>query len=133
MSAFVLERKYALQLPNYFVDIDRDEMEYVDGGATSTSTGTAKYLKNVAATLMASWFSLAGGYTYATAAAVASTVGVGVGVIAGIGAGYCTFAGNEYRQAYNYFSTKSQTSSTQYKMTTISLIGIVTGVTYDLA
>jgi hypothetical protein len=33
MSAFVLERKYQLQLPSSFVDVDREEMEYVDGGA----------------------------------------------------------------------------------------------------
>ena len=129
MSTFVLKREYALEMPINYVDIDRYEMEYVDGGATSTSTGTASYLKNLAAGLMASWFSLAGGYTYAAAASVASTVGVGVGVIAGIGAGYCTFAGNEYRQAYNYFSTKSQTSTTKYEMTTISVLGIITGVT----
>lgn len=32
MSAFVLRREYALQLPNSYVEIDRDEMEYVDGG-----------------------------------------------------------------------------------------------------
>ncbi|GAA0760978.1 hypothetical protein SDC9_58690 [bioreactor metagenome] len=32
MSAFVLNRKYELQLPNSYVDVDRDEMEYVDGG-----------------------------------------------------------------------------------------------------
>ncbi|ASW42066.1 hypothetical protein [Clostridium isatidis] len=32
MSAFVLNRKYELQLPDSFVDIDREEMEYVDGG-----------------------------------------------------------------------------------------------------
>jgi len=32
MSAFVLNRKYELQLPSSFVDIDREEMEYVDGG-----------------------------------------------------------------------------------------------------
>ncbi|VYU29320.1 hypothetical protein [Clostridium tertium] len=34
MSAFVLNREFALQLPNSYVEIDRDEMEYVDGGAT---------------------------------------------------------------------------------------------------
>jgi hypothetical protein len=33
MSVFVLERKYALQLPSSFADLDREEMEYVDGGA----------------------------------------------------------------------------------------------------
>ena len=32
MSTFVLKRGYELQLPTSFVDIDRDEMEYVDGG-----------------------------------------------------------------------------------------------------
>ena len=32
MSTFVLKREYALQLPNNYVEIDRDEMEYVDGG-----------------------------------------------------------------------------------------------------
>ena len=32
MSAFVLSREYELQLPTSYVDIDRDEMEYVDGG-----------------------------------------------------------------------------------------------------
>jgi|CZCA01.1.fsa_nt_gi hypothetical protein len=32
MSAFVLKREYALQLPTSYVDVDRDEMEYVDGG-----------------------------------------------------------------------------------------------------
>ncbi|ASW42220.1 hypothetical protein [Clostridium isatidis] len=32
MSAFVLSREYELQLPISYVDIDRAEMEYVDGG-----------------------------------------------------------------------------------------------------
>jgi len=32
MSTFVLRREYALQMPNNFVDVDMDEMEYVDGG-----------------------------------------------------------------------------------------------------
>jgi len=36
MSAFVLNRKYELQLPSSYVDVDRDEMEYVDGGGTIT-------------------------------------------------------------------------------------------------
>ncbi len=35
MSAFVLGREYSLQLPNSYVEIDRDEMEYVDGGGVS--------------------------------------------------------------------------------------------------
>ncbi|VYU29763.1 Uncharacterised protein [Clostridium tertium] len=32
MSIFVLKRGYALQLPNSYVEIDCDEMEYVDDG-----------------------------------------------------------------------------------------------------
>lgn len=44
MSAFVLNRSYGLQLPNSFVDVDRDEMEYVDGGY-SASYGTLWGLK----------------------------------------------------------------------------------------
>ncbi|CAM2077110.1 MAG: hypothetical protein NSGCLCUN01_01298 [uncultured Clostridium sp.] len=33
MSTFVLKREYALAMPTSYIDIDRDEMEYVDGGA----------------------------------------------------------------------------------------------------
>ena len=43
MSAFVLKREYALSMPSSYVDIDRDEMEYVDGGSWS---GTV-FAKNV--------------------------------------------------------------------------------------
>lgn len=32
MSTFVLKKEYKLQLPSSYVDIDSDEMEYVDGG-----------------------------------------------------------------------------------------------------
>lgn len=32
MSAFVLSRSYELQLPNNYVDVDMEEMEYTDGG-----------------------------------------------------------------------------------------------------
>ena len=33
MSTFVLRREYALQLPNSFIEIDKEEMEYVEGGS----------------------------------------------------------------------------------------------------
>ena len=33
MSTFALKRGYELQLPMSFVDVDRDEMEYLDGGS----------------------------------------------------------------------------------------------------
>lgn len=47
MSAFVLNRNYELQLPNSFVDVDREEMEYVEGGGTVKLTltyGTIAFL-----------------------------------------------------------------------------------------
>ena len=39
MSAFVLSRGYDLQLPNSYVEIERDEMEYVDGGWSAYKVG----------------------------------------------------------------------------------------------
>lgn len=45
MSTFVLKRGYELQLPTRFTDIDRVEMEYLDGG-TSASV-VQEYLKNL--------------------------------------------------------------------------------------
>lgn len=33
MSTFVLKRNYELELPTSFSEVDRAEMEYVDGGA----------------------------------------------------------------------------------------------------
>lgn len=32
MNAIALSRNYELQLPNNFVEVDKEEMEYVDGG-----------------------------------------------------------------------------------------------------
>lgn len=120
----------ALVMPSSYAVMSNDEMVYTEGGRVYNETGTAKQLKQKASVYMASWFSLAGGYTYTAAAAVASAVGVGVGVIAGIGAGYCTFAANEYRKAYNYFSGKSQSSKKKYIMQTISFLAFITGVNY---
>lgn len=37
MSTFVLKKEYALQLPSSYVDIDREEMEYIDGGWNFTT------------------------------------------------------------------------------------------------
>lgn len=123
----------ALVMPISYAVMDEEEMVYLEGGATYVEKGTAKKLANLAGAYMASWFALAVGYTGTAAAAVATAVGVGLGVISGIGAGYCTFAGDQYREAYNYFSTKNQGSSTKYKMTTISFAGIITGVNYGKA
>jgi hypothetical protein len=43
MSAFVLSRGYELQLPNNYVDIDADEMEYIDGGISYSSAKSILY------------------------------------------------------------------------------------------
>ena len=44
MSAFVLQREYSLQLPNNYVEIDRDEMEYVDGGQWNSVANVGRAL-----------------------------------------------------------------------------------------
>lgn len=38
MSAFALNRNYELQLPERFVGVNREEMEYVDGGIDSSTS-----------------------------------------------------------------------------------------------
>jgi hypothetical protein len=107
-----------------------DEMTYVEGGAIHTNVGTAKSLKNTAAVLAGAWAALAVGCIAGAAATAASGAGVGISVILAIGGTYCTFAANKYRLAYNYYSTKSQTSSKKYYITAITLLGIITGVNY---
>ena len=54
------KREYALQLPNNYVDVDREEMEYVDGGARmsqalciSTIVGIGLRVKTFAASAAA--------------------------------------------------------------------------------
>ena len=63
----------ALVMPSSYARM-KEEMCYVEGG-TSTIKGTAKRLKTQAGALMASWFSLAIGYTYAAALAAATGAG----------------------------------------------------------
>lgn len=118
----------ALVMPQNYTLVTNDEMTYLEGGYVHTDTGTAKYLKNLASSLMAAWFSLATGWSVSAATAVGSVVGVPLSIIAGIGAAYCVFAGNEYRKAFTYFAVKSQTSSVKYYMKTVSYLGLVTGV-----
>lgn len=118
----------AMVMPASFVVVDEEEMTYLDGGYVATLYGTAKYLKNWAAGLMSAWFTLASGYCVSAAVTAASVVGAGYGAVLGIGGAYCAFVGNEYRQAYNYFSSKSQSSQTQYYLSQTSFLAFVTGV-----
>jgi outer membrane lipoprotein SlyB len=48
MSTFVLKREYALQMPTNYVDVDRDEMEYVDGGGIVKLTISKETLSRLA-------------------------------------------------------------------------------------
>lgn len=43
MSTFVLKKEYALQLPTSYVDIDTDEMEYIDGGISWSGAKNVLY------------------------------------------------------------------------------------------
>lgn len=47
MSAFVLRKEYLLQLPNNFVDIDSEEMEYVEGGLIGLPEGVENWIWGV--------------------------------------------------------------------------------------
>lgn len=53
MSTFVLKKEYSLQLPSSYVDIYRDEMEYVEGGATATITVQRAWLISVGVGMVA--------------------------------------------------------------------------------
>ena len=46
MSTILLNRNHELNLPESFVDVDRDEMEYVDGGSYALPISTAYLNKN---------------------------------------------------------------------------------------
>lgn len=47
MSTFVLKREYELQLPNSYLNVDKDEMKYVDGGSVSLPVMSVFTNKNV--------------------------------------------------------------------------------------
>ena len=68
MSTFVLQREYSLQLPNSYVEIDRDEMEYVDGGL-DISTGVISFVVN------AGFNAILGGGTIGSLRAVVRALG----------------------------------------------------------
>lgn len=97
MSAFVLNRNYELQLPNSYVDVDREEMEYVDGGYTWWQKGlvaTAIVAAGVGLIVALSYGQiwLAASIMKVSFAAAVSSLGIGgvaavVGVSTGISSG----------------------------------------------
>lgn len=114
MSTFVLKREYALAMPTSYVDIDRDEMEYVDGGAKVTTIVpyvniyvklSARECGDIAAKLAgggATAASIAGvlGLTgYGISAAIALTIASG---IMGLGSAYMWYCSNANGFYYNY-------------------------------
>jgi hypothetical protein len=90
MNTFVLRKEYALQLPNSYVEIDRDEMEYVDGGyrssrsvwipggsqrmKTSTYIDTSNAISGLTATIITSVTGLIIPPAWAFAAGIASGI-----------------------------------------------------------
>lgn len=113
MSAFVLNRNYELQLPNNFVDIEKDEMEYVDGGGANY--GVCGYITfRISRNVINAAIAL--GVTCAVAAAIGSCIGTaGLGAaaaaalisgVAGIVAGVISngLLRNDYYSADRFFS-----------------------------
>ena len=47
MSTFVLNRNYGLALPTSYVEVDNEEMEYVDGGGASLAMSSSYLSKDV--------------------------------------------------------------------------------------
>lgn len=120
MSTFVLKREYSLKLPNSYVETDREEMEYVDGGDWQGCYGgdywwgsAFQFSAHGAADMAAI---LAKGAAIATIAAIISpfigasvtataVVGIAAGVLA-LGAGEFWYASNHNGMyvEYNYAS-----------------------------
>lgn len=123
MSTFVL------QLPNSFVDIDCEEMEYVFGGATSDLYYSAKQASTYLAGLATSWIALATGYGYASASGL---VTAGIGTLIGIvGGGYSGVMAALYVGAYTDAEEirADYGDSARVRIRTITLLGAITKVT----
>ncbi|MDU5108112.1 hypothetical protein [Clostridium sp.] len=86
MSTFVLKREYALQLPNSYAEIDREEMEYVDGGVYLSNDDLKAVLVTAGVTGVSVAAVVAASYTLA--AAIAATVPVGGWLTGGLIATY---------------------------------------------
>lgn len=95
MSAFALNREYELQLPMNYMDIDRDEMEYIDGGnltagqkaiiigaciVSSVAIGAAIWIGAWAVAAKILCYSIRGVMAAAGPAAVASTLIAALGI-----------------------------------------------------
>ncbi|SKA92194.1 hypothetical protein SAMN05428976_11911 [Clostridium sp. USBA 49] len=127
MSEFVLNRKYELQLPDSFVDIDRDEMEYIDGGWSFTRKFSTKAGINAL-------YKAGAGYSIATlilAFGVVITGATGIGAVAfGLVGAYsgtltwkCLDSTTEATYYYNRYGS--------YYLTVAGIGPLITGVRVD--
>ena len=57
-------RNYGLVLPKNYVSIEKDEMEYIDGGWCNSYVLAAKDASALLAGLMSAYWLMAAGYTY---------------------------------------------------------------------
>lgn len=101
MSTFVLKRNYELQLPMSFVDVDRDEMEYVDGGWAISY----RFRGSEASTVFKALGWITAGYGLMTLLSVAGGVltsasGWGAAAFA-IAGGYSGYMAWKFAEAYN--------------------------------
>ena len=127
MSTFVLRKEYSLQLPSSYVDIDREEMEYIEGGWSFTKKFTTK--AGINALYMA-------GAGYSVAALISAFGGVitgatGIGAVAfGLVGAYsgalawkCLDSATEATYYYNRYGS--------YYLTVAGFGPLVTGVRVD--
>jgi hypothetical protein len=117
-----------LRLPSCYVDIERDEMEYVDGGATSDRYYSASTGSNWLGGQAATYVAIATGYGYAAAAGLV-TAGIGT-VIGLVGGGYSGFLAAIYTSAYNDAQDikADYGSSARVRIRTTTLFGAITKV-----
>lgn len=121
------QNNHISQLFNINVNIDRDEMQYIYERPTLIESGASKYLRTISSNLISNRACLFGKYTYSAITSLAIVVKIPMLAIVSVGATYCLFVNNLYRNMYNYFSIKSQVYSYIYKMSTITLLNIMAG------
>ena len=139
-NEMVLEKKSSLVMPTHYVELDRDEMSYVDGGKASCY-GTFSSTDNTGANWLASeatgWFAAGGIWVgnalLCAAAAVVTSPSVVGGIILGIAGVLCGLFGGIFislgQSAANALEDAKyfQSQGKSYKVYRNSFLGIVTG------
>ena len=112
MSSYALNRNYNLQLPNSFVEIDKEEMEYVDGGVSVSKSWSGFQVTLSSGECADTAAVLAGGsVTAATISGVLGLTGVGIPYaialaigsgIMGLGSAYMWYCSNKNGFYFKY-------------------------------